>query len=176
MTTDTRGEPEIMNATVTKPQSPAEEHAKAASGLLLAVVLLSGIVVVSPFFMPGRNTPGLIVLALALFLPYLVVCWRLLRMPRAKEEPGLAAGIAVIFVVIAAVGCALTIEQRNYLKLGYFAALGFLHGLLAVAGFVAFRQGTSKKPVWRVTVRSLIEPIVYYGIVIFIGLGLWAHH
>lgn len=167
--------PETMNATGTKPQPASEDKPKGVQSLLLPLVLLSGILVVSPFFLPGRNTPGANIFALALFLPYLVVCWRSWRAPGSKEGPGLAAGIAVVFVVIAAVGCALTIGELSYLKLGYFAALGLLHALLVGMGFMAFRQGTSKKPAWRVAVRSLVDPIVYYGIVIFVGLGLWAH-
>jgi hypothetical protein len=78
--------------------------------------------------------------------------------------------------LIAAVGCALTIDERSYRMLGYFAAMGLLHALLAGFGYIAFRQGTSTKPAWRVAARSLIDPIVYYGIVLFVGLGLWAHH
>jgi hypothetical protein len=168
-------EPEIMNATGTRPQPAREGEPTAVQRLLLPLVLLSGILVISPFFLPAVNTLSLTIVAVALFLPYLVVCSRLLRTPGSKEGPGLAAGIAVIFAVIAVVGCALTFEERSYRMLGYFAALGLLHALLAWRGFVAFRQGTSKKPPWRVALRSLVDPIVYYGIVFFVGLGLWAH-
>ena len=168
--------PETMNATGTKPQPAPEDKPKGVHSLLLPLVLLSGILVVSPFSLPGRNTPGVDIFALALFLPYLVVCWRLWRAPGSKEGPGLAAGIGLTFAVIAAAGCALTIGEPSYRKLGYFAALGLLHALLVGMGFMAFRQGTSKKPAWRVAVRSVVDPIVYYGIVFFVGLGLWAHH
>jgi len=175
MTTDAPSESETMNPARIKPQPSPEDTPKGVQSLLLPLVVLSGILVVSPFFLPGINTLSLTIVAVALFLPYLVVCWRLLRTPGTKEGPGLAAGIAVIFVVIAAMGCAITIDERSYRMLGYFAAVGLLHALLVGMGFVAFRQGTSKKPVWRVAVRSLIDPIVYYGSVIFVGLGLWAH-
>jgi peptidoglycan/LPS O-acetylase OafA/YrhL len=168
--------PETMNATGTKPQPAPEDKPKDVQTLLLPLVLLSGILLIAPFFLPGVNTLSLTIVAVALFLPHLVVGWRLLRAPVSKEGPGLAAGVAVIFVVIAAVGCALTIDEGSYLKLGYFAALGLLHALLVAIGFMAFRQGTSKKPAWRVAVRSVVDPIVYYGIVIFLGLAALAHH
>ena len=90
-----------MNAAGTKPQPSPEDKAKGVQSLLLTLVLLSGILVVSPFFRPGSQTPGLAILAFALFLPYLVVCWRLLRTPGAKDGPGLAAGIGLTFAVIA---------------------------------------------------------------------------
>jgi len=164
-----------MSAAGPKLQPSREDKPKGAQSLLL-VVLLCGVLVVSPLFLSARSTTGLAILAIALFLPYLVVCWRLVRTPGTKDGPGLAAGIAVIFAVVAAVGCALTIEEGRYLKLGYFATLGLLHALLAVLGFVAFQKGTSKKPAWRVAVRSLIDPLVYYGIVFFLALGALVHH
>jgi len=164
-----------MSAAGPKLQPSREDKPKGAQSLLL-VVLLCGVLVVSPLFLSARSTTGLAILAIALFLPYLVVCWRLVRTPGTKDGPGLAAGIAVIFAVVAAVGCALTIEEGRYLKLGYFATLGLLHALLAVLGFVAFQKGTSKKPAWRVAVRSLIDPLVYYGIVFFLAFGALAHH
>jgi hypothetical protein len=164
-----------MNATGTNPQPAPEDKPKSAQSLLLPLVLLCGVLVLSPLFLSARSTPGLAVLALALFLPYLVVCWRLLRTPGAKEGPGLAAGIGLTFAVVAAVGCALTIEEGSYLKLVYFAALALLHALIARFGYIAFKQGTSKKPAWRVAVRSLIDPLVYYGIVFFLALGALTH-
>jgi hypothetical protein len=165
-----------MNATGTNPQPAPEQQSRRVPGRLLPLVLLCGVLVVSPLFLSARSTTGLAILAIALFLPYLVVCWRLVRTPGTKDGPGLAAGIAVIFAVVAAVGCALTIEEGSYLKLGYFAALGLLHALMAGFGYIAFRHGTSMKPGWRVAVRSFIDPLVYYGIVFLLALGALAHH
>ena len=122
-----------------------------------------------------RRAPGFGLLAIVLFLPYLVVCWRVSRTPGTKEGPGLAAGIGLTFVVAAALGCAVTIEQRHYARLGYFAALGLAHGSLAFLAIMAFRNGTSKKPVWRVVVRSVLDPIVYYGIVFFLAIAALSH-
>ncbi len=136
-------QPKTMNAAGPKPQPSPEDKPKGVQTLLFSLVLLSGILVVSPFFLPGINTLSLTIVAVALFLPYVVVCWRLLRTPGTKEGPGLAAGIAGIFTVIAVVGCAFTIDERSYRLLGYFAAMGLLHALLVGMGFVAFRQGTS---------------------------------
>src|SRR5690242_4590895 len=99
-----------MSAAGPKLQPSREDKPKGAQSLLLPLVLLCGVLVVSPLFLSSRSTPGLAILAIALFLPYLVVCWRLVRTPGTKDGPGLAAGIAVIFAVVAAVGCALTIE------------------------------------------------------------------
>lgn len=143
---------------------------------LIAVDLVSGILLVVPLLRSETSTPGFAVLAIVLFLPYLVVCWRLLLTPEAKDGPGLAAGIGALFTFLAALGCAVAVEERIYLHLAYFAGLGLAHALLAGLGFAAFRQGTSKKPAWRVALRSLLDPIVYYGIVFIIALGALGHH
>ncbi len=143
---------------------------------LIVLDLIGGILLVAPLLRPETSTPALGFLAVVLFLPYLVVCWRLLVTPETKEGPGLAAGIGALFTFVAALGCAVAEEQRDYLHLAYFAALGLTHGLMAGLAFAAFRQGTSKKPVWRVALRSIIDPVVYYGIVLFLALGALGHY
>lgn len=152
------------------PQQPAR-----TSKLLLAITLLGGILVVAPLFALGKITPGFSLLALVLFLPYVVVCWRLLRMPGAKEGPGLAFGIAFTFIWLGVLICALNFEQRDYLRLAYSSAVVGVHVVLAGLSIAAFRQGTSKKPGWRVMARSIVDPIVYYGIVFFLALGAHIH-
>jgi hypothetical protein len=138
---------------------------------LIALDLVCGIFLVTPVFRLETRRPGFELLAIVLFLPYLVACWRLLRSPEAKEGPALAAGMGAIFVLLAALGCAATLEQHDYRRLAYFGALGLTHGLLTGFGYFAFKQGTSKKPAWRVVIRSIIDPLVYYGIVFFIALA-----
>jgi hypothetical protein len=152
------------------PQQPAR-----TAKLLVAVTLLGGILIVAPLFALGKITPGFSLLALILFLPYVVVCWRLLRMPGAQEGPGLAFGIAFTFIWLGFLICALNFEQRDYLRLAYSSAVVGVHVVLAGLGIAAFRQGTSKKPGWRVMARSIVDPIVYYGIVFFLALGAHIH-
>lgn len=143
---------------------------------LIALDLLCGLLLVAPLLWYVRSTPGFWFLAIVLFLPYVVVCRRLLRAPGSKEGPGLAAGIALTFVLLPVLGCAVTIEVRDYLRLGYFAGLGLAHGFMALPAITAFRNGTSKKPVWRVVARSVVDPIVYYGIVLFLAIAVLSHH
>jgi hypothetical protein len=143
---------------------------------LIVFDLISGILLVVPLLRPQSSTPALGLLAVVLFLPYLVVCWRVAVTPETKDGPGLAVGIGTLFTFAAALGCAVAVEQRDYLHLAYFGALGLTHGLMAGLGFAAFRQGTSKRPVWRVVLRSVVDPIVYYGIVLVLALGALAHH
>ena len=152
------------------PEQPAR-----ISRVLVAITLLAGILVVTPLFAMGRITPGFSVLALILFLPYLVVCWRLLRSPGSKEGPGLACGIALVFVSLGLLVCAVNLEQRDYLRLAYCCAVIGVHAVLAGLGIAAFRQGISEKPAWRVMLRSILDPLVYYGIVFFLALGAHVH-
>lgn len=147
----------------------------AVSRTLLALTLVGGILVVAPLFVLGGITPGFAVLALILFLPYSVVCWRLLRTPATKEGPGLASGIAFTFILLGSLICAVNIEQKDYLHLAYFSALVAAHALLAGLSIKLFRQGKSIKPGWRVMVRSIVDPVVYYGIVFFLALGAHIH-
>ena len=142
---------------------------------LIALDLVCGILLVLPIFQLETRRPGFGLLAAMLFLPYPVVCWRLFVTPEAKEGPGLAAGIGVIFVLLASPGCAVSLVEHNYLHMAYFAGLGLTHGLVIGLGVAAFRQGTSKKPAWRVAVRSFIDPVIYYGIVFFIAVGALMH-
>jgi hypothetical protein len=151
------------------------QQSAGSSKLLLAITLLGGILVVAPLFMLGKITPGFSLLAVILFLPYMVVCWRLMRTPGAKEGPGLAFGIAFTFIWLGFLICAVNFEQRDYLRLAYTAAVVGIHVVLAGLGIAAFRQGTSKKPGWRVMARSIVDPIVYYGIVFFLALGAHIH-
>lgn len=143
---------------------------------LIALNLASGLLLIMPLLLPDRNTPAFGLLAIVLLLPYLMVWWRLLRTPGTKEGPGLAVGIGALFTVLAALGCAVGVEQRDYLHLAYFVGLGLAHALLAGLGFAAFWQGASRKPVWRVALRSFVDPVVYYGIVFFLALGALGHH
>jgi hypothetical protein len=46
---------------------------------------------------------------------------------------------------------------------------------MAGFGYFGFKQVTSKKSAWRVVVRSIIDPVVYYGIVFFIAMGALMH-
>jgi len=143
---------------------------------LIALDLFCGLLLIAPLLRPGTSTPGFWFLAIVLFLPYLVVCWRLSRTPGTKEGPGLAAGIGLTFVVLAALGCAVTLEQRDYLRLGYFAGLGLAHGFMALLAIKAFRNGIANKPVWRLVARSVLDPIVYYGIVFSLAIAALSHH
>jgi hypothetical protein len=161
-------QPAIAGQTI--PPEPAR-----TSKLLLAVTLMGGTLVVAPLFAVGKVTPGFSLLALILFLPYVVVCWRLLRTPGVKEGPGLAFGIAFTFILLGSSICAVNFEQRDYLRLAYSSAVGGVHVVLAGLGIAAFRQGTSKKPGWRVMLRSIVDPVVYYGIVFFLALGAHIH-
>ena len=156
--------------------SPKSQQIPAVSRRLIAFELVCGILLIAPLLRPGTISPGFAFLAIALFLPYLVVCWRLLHTPGTKEGPGLGAGIGLTFVAVAVLGCAVTFEQRDYLRLGYFAGLGLAHGLMAGSAMQAFRNGTSEKPVWRVAARSVLDPIVYYGIVFFLAIAALSHH
>jgi hypothetical protein len=158
-----------MNTTPTTPKDLLEQVSPSIRRLII-LDLVCGILLVVPFFRPGMETPGFGLLAIVLLLPYLVVCWRLLRTPETKDGPGLAAGIGALFSFIAALGVAASVEEINSVHVVYFAALGFAHALLVGLGFAAFREGTSKKPAWRVAVRSVVDPVVYYGIVFFIAL------
>jgi predicted lysophospholipase L1 biosynthesis ABC-type transport system permease subunit len=162
--------PLIMPSPTANPQSVLDQVPVLVRRLIV-LDLICGILVVVPFFRPEMESPGFGMLAIVLLLPYLVVCWRLLRSPRAKEGPGLAAGIATLFTLLAALGLAVAVEERRSAHLVYFAGVGIAHALLAGVGFAAFRQGTSAKPAWRVALRSLVDPVVYYGIVFFITLG-----
>lgn len=143
---------------------------------LIVLGFICGLLLIAPLLRPGISAPGFWFLAIVLFLPYVVVCRRLLRTPGTKEGPGLAAGIALTFVLLAVLGCAVTIEERNYLRLGYFAGLGLAHGFMAFPAITAFRKGTSNKPVWRVVARSVVDPIVYYGIIFFLAIAALSHH
>jgi hypothetical protein len=166
---------EIMTGSPQLTLKPAPGQAAPVLRRLIAIDLICGTLLVAPLFRPETSTAGLRLLAVMLVLPYLVVCWRLLRIPEAKEGPGLAAGIGAVFVFLAALGCAATVEQHFYLRLAYFCALGLTHGLMAAFGYFGFKQGTSKKPAWRVVVRSIIDPVVYYGIVFFTAVGVLIH-
>lgn len=138
---------------------------------LIALDVICGILLMLPFFRREMQTPGFGLLAIVLLLPYLVVCWRLFHRPGSKEGPGLAAGIGLVFSLLAPLGVAVSVEGSNSGHMAYFAALGFAHALLVGVGSAAFREGTSTKPSWRVVLRSIIDPVVYYGIVFFLALA-----
>ena len=166
----------MVNAAQTAPaQSVARNASPRSSRMLVFITLLSGMLVVAPLFALGKITPGFSLLAIILFLPYVVVCWRLLRMPGTKEGPGLAFGIGLTFILLGSLVCAVNVDQRDYLRLAYSCALVAVHVLLAAPGIVRFREGTSKKPAWRVMVRSIVDPVAYYGIVLFLALGAHIH-
>jgi hypothetical protein len=164
-----------MNSRPTTPKSVLDQVPTSVRRLVV-LDLICGILLGVPFFRPEMETPGFGVLAIVLLLPYLVTCWRLLRSPGGKHGPGLAAGIGVLFTFIAALGVAVSVEEHSSSHMIYFAFLGIGHALLVGLGFAAFRQGASNKPTWRVALRSIVDPIVYYGMVFFIALGALGHH
>lgn len=165
----------MINAARTATVQEAGTGHPRPSRLLVSITLLGGIFVVAPLFAMGEITPGFALLALILFLPYTIVCWRLLRMPGTKDGPGLAFGVGFTFTLLGALVCVLNIEQRDYLHLVYFCGLVAVHVVLAALGIALFREGTSKKPGWRVMVRSLVDPVAYYGIVFFLTMGAHVH-
>jgi hypothetical protein len=166
----------MTNAAQTAPIEPVTtDHPLRPSRLLVSMTLLGGMLVAAPLFAIGKITPGFSLLALLLFLPYLVVCWRLLRTPGTKEGPGLAFGIGLTFTLLGLLVCAVNVEQRDYLRLAYFCGLVASHVLIAALGITRFRQATSSKPGWRVLVRSIVDPVAYYSIVLFLALGAHVH-
>lgn len=166
----------MTNAVQSATDGPASpEEVARVSRVLVAIAVPAGILVVAPLFVTGKITPGFSLLALILFLPYVVVCWRLLRTPGTKEGPGLACGIAFTFNLLGFLICAVNLEQRDYLRLAYSGAVVGVHVVLAGLAIAAFRHGTSKKRAWRVMLRSIVDPVIYYGIVFFLALGAHVH-
>lgn len=140
--------------------------------LLLLLTALGGAIVVTPLFAMTKIQPWLAAFALILLLPYTLVGWRLLRTPQAKEGPGLAIGIGLTFVPPGLLLLATVISGRpDYRRLAYFSSLVIVHLLLIAFAISPFRRGTSNKPVWRVLARSILEPVVYFGIVLLIAAG-----
>lgn len=145
--------------------------------MLFLLTALGGSLLVAPLFGMGKVQPWFVVLALVLLMPYAVVGWRLLRTPRAKEGPGLALGIGLTIALPALLPLASVIGGRSdYPRMAYFSALVLIHLLLIAFAIPAFRRGTSSKPVWRVLLRSILDPAVYYGIVFFLAAGARLHH
>lgn len=153
------------NVTVTK-TAPQELR------LILLLAALGGTIVVAPLFLGSKSQPWLAVLALVLLLPYVLLGWRLLRTPQAKEGPGLAIGIGLTFVPPGLLLLATVLSGRpDYLRLAYFSALVIVHLLLIAFAISPFRRGTSNKPAWRVLARSILEPVIYFGIVLLLAAG-----
>lgn len=143
---------------------------------LLLLTALAGAIVVSPLIVMGKVQPWLAVLGLVMLLPYIVVGWRLLRTPQAKEGPGLAFGIALMFVPSGLLLLSSVIgEHPDYRRLTYFSALVLVHLLLIGFALPAFRSGTSDKPAWRVLLRSILDPAVYFAIVLLLAAGAHFH-
>lgn len=75
----------MIDAAQTATEKPAKpQQPIGVSKVLVPFTLLSGILVVAPLFALGKITLAFSALALIVFLPYVVVCWRLLRMPGGK--------------------------------------------------------------------------------------------
>ena len=143
-----------------------------APRLLLLLTALGGAIIAAPLLVHGKDEPWFVVLALVLLLPYVVVAWRLLRTPLAKEGPGLALGIGLMFVPSGLLLLATVLSGRpDYPRAAYFSALVILHLLLIAVAVPAFRRGTSRKSTVRVLVRSIVDPAVYFGIVMLLAAG-----
>jgi hypothetical protein len=143
-----------------------------APRLLLLLTALGGAIVAAPLLVQGKDQPWFVVLALVMLLPYVVVGWRLLRTPMAKEGPGLALGIGLMFVPPGLLLLATVLSgQPDYLRAAYFSILVIVHVLLIAVAVPAFRQGTSRKPAWRVLIRSIVDPAVYFGVVMLLVAG-----
>lgn len=155
----------VADATATKAVPPAQR-------MLLLLTALGGAIVVAPLFAMTRTQPWFAVLAVILLLPYALVGWRLLRAPQAKEGPGLAIGIGLTFVPPGLLLLATVISGRpDYRRLAYFSVLVMVHLLLIAFAISPFRRGTSNKPAWRVLARSILDPVVYFGIVLLLAAG-----
>lgn len=166
----------MTDNTHTEPDATVIKTAAQAPPTLLILAALGGTIVVAPLFVLGKLTPWFAVLGLVLLLPYVVVGWRLLRTPQAKEGPGLAFGIGLTFVPPGLLLLATVIsEHPDYPRLAYFSTLVLVHLLLIGFAVPAFRRGTSDKPAWRVLLRSILDPVVYFGIVLLLAAGVHLH-
>ena len=149
------------------------------------VSVIAGGLLAGPLLLSGPLGPGRVVLVLALLAPYALVIARLLREPARREGPALAFGIGLTNAIAAGLVCAVMLVDleaqtavggAQALRLAYGTSLLLSHALLFGLGLVGFRRGVSVKPAWRVLARGIVDPAVYFGVVLFLLLGSMNWH
>ena len=140
-----------------------DAHRRLSWITLAAIILLT-----APMLMPSPYWKLTVFAAFVLAVPYALVLWRCLG-ARERSGPALAMGISVV-IGGATLLLALIPNQETW-KVALWIALVASHTAMFVLGVMAFRSGTSEKPVWRLLLRGFVDPIVYYGIVFLLFMG-----
>ena len=147
---------------------------------LLWFTALSGLTITLPFLFSALLTdtliPTLTVCGFMLSLPYVVIVLRLVRAPGRKEGPGLAVGVATTIALAGILVVAAEMAKWEYRIALYVSCVLLLHFLTIGFGVAAFRRSTSDKSTWRIVVRSVIDPIAYFGILLVLLMGSIAFH
>ncbi len=140
-----------------------DAHIRLSWTTLAGMILLT-----APMLTPSPYWKLTVFAAFVLAVPYALVLWRCLR-SRERSGPALAMGISMI---IGGVTLLLAfIPNQETWKIALWIALTASHIAMFVFAVMAFRSGTSEKPVWRLLLRGFVDPVVYYGIVFLLFMG-----
>jgi hypothetical protein len=144
-----------------------EPHARLAIVTFVGMILL-----VSPMLAPSIIRIYSMIAAFMVAVPYTFVLWRCVR-KRERSGPALAMGISLVIGGVAVI--LVLLSTRHLRDLVLWSVLLVCHVGMFVLALIAFRAGSSEKPVWRLLVRGFVDPIVYYGFVFMVFAAAVGH-
>jgi hypothetical protein len=147
--------------------SVREPHGRLAIATFVGMVLL-----VSPMLSPFVIWIYSVIAAFMVAVPYTFVLWRCMR-KRERSGPALAMGISLVIGGVAVI--LILLSTHHFRDLVLWSVLLACHAGMCVLALIAFRAGSSEKPVWRLLVRGFVDPIVYYGFVFFVFAAAVGH-
>ena len=147
-----------------------------AKGLTIAMAV-GGMVAISPLLW-GFPSPWFVAGAVIGLLPYGIVAWKARWRPADRSAYALALGICAVMLGLGLLLLAMMLEDSrgvNWENVAYALGLLLAHVIALRFAVIEFRSRPSQKPAWRLLVRGFIDPLVYYGMFLFLAGGASLH-
>jgi hypothetical protein len=135
-------------------------------GAAIGTILLF-FVPVPPWEWLENAAPLLLVVPLS--IPFLMILWRLRRIPR-KEGLALAMGAGGILCVGAGLGLLIVLNDGgplNWSALVLLAVFAPVQAILTGSAIATYKLVGYAKGDWKVLTRGVVDPLVYFGVIAF---------
>jgi hypothetical protein len=123
-------------------------------------------------FPPWRwpEMPAALFLLLLLFVPFLMILWRLRRAPR-KDGLALAMGVGGVLIVGVGLFVVPNLSDLSRFDWGTFPWLGLFiiaQAILSGGAVVTYRHLGYAKGDWKLLTRGVVDPLVYFAVMALI--------